>query len=201
MKHSVSVGQRIITDETRAQTLQQTTTKWTLGAALVGLSLYAAIEYLVVKPESLPSFLLHHMMDVSLVVLLVWFACNLVIRQFVIEPVSRVFIHLKRMAGGRIDYIRGEMKSREIVEVATSINQLVAKLSATRDERSVSEGLDSLRQLRMDLNAVTDDLGERSVPVMRSLSKLEASLLHLLPNVDTEPSACCRHSGSDCKPL
>lgn len=173
----------------RSESIQRAATKWTLLAAIAGMSIYGTIEYFATGAKSLPDFATHHLLDVAIIMLAVWFASWLAIRRAVIEPVNRIFVHLRRMASGRIEYLDGDMGSKELADVAASINRLVFHLSKDRDLESVSEGLDSLRRLRSELKKVSDGLGEAGVPVMRALGNLEGSLLHMLSAFPGDPAA------------
>ncbi len=186
--------------ETNIENLQKAAAKWTLGASMLGMFVYTGIEYFLDPPESASFFFLHHITHVAIIAGAVWFASWLVISRMILRPVSQIFTHLKRMAAGRIDYLEGDMKSRELADVAQTINQLVAKLSRGKDAGSVSRGLDSLRELRRELSRVSDNLGEDAVPVMRALTALEGELLHVLQEVPETTAACCAHGGSECLP-
>lgn len=186
--------------ETNIENLQKAAAKWTLGASVLGMFVYTGIEYVLDPPESASYFFLHHLTHVAIIAGAVWFASWMLINRMILRPVSQIFTHLKRMAAGRIDYLDGDMGSRELADVAHTINQLVAKLSRGRDVGSVSKGLDSLRELRRELSGVTERLGEDAVPVMRALTTLEGELLHVLQEVPESTAACCAHGGSECLP-
>lgn len=172
-----------IEEHPNSASIHRAATQWTLLAAIAGMTVYGSVEYFATGAKSLSEFAVHHLLDVSIIMLAVWVATWVVIRRSVVDPVNRVFVHLKRMAAGRIQFFEGKMHSREMADVASSINQLVARLSKTPNQGSVSEGMDSLRRLRVELSKVSKELGDSAVPIMRSLNELEGSLLHILSDL------------------
>lgn len=181
------------------ESLQGTIVRWTLAASLGGMLLYTAIEYFIARPDDFPAFAAHHLLHVALIALLVWAASFLVIRKFVITPVNRIFVHLRRMANGRLEYLDAEVQTREVAEVISSVNRLVGRMVRTPDDDAVFRALDHLRTLRSELRNTADRLGDDVVPVMRSLAALEGEMLELIQmegGGETRPSMHSAATGS-----
>jgi HAMP domain-containing protein len=162
---------------------------WTLLASVTGMMVYTMAEYLIEPPTNLPAFLLHHVMHVAIIGIAVWWASMKVVRRFVTKPASDVFIHLHRMASGRIDYLDMKVETDEINDVAGSINRLVGKLRRETDPDATSHILDKLRILRLELRKITSQLGDDGVPVMKSLVLLEEEMLGMLHLADDQPAS------------
>ena len=77
----------------------------TFATVVVGMLLYTLVEYLIELPEDLPGFLAHHILHVVVIGAAVWIVTNMLIKHLVIKPVDHVFLHLRRMASGRLDYL------------------------------------------------------------------------------------------------
>jgi methyl coenzyme M reductase subunit C-like uncharacterized protein (methanogenesis marker protein 7) len=101
------------------------------------------------------------------------------ISRLVIKPVDHVFLHLRRVASGRLEYLDVEVGSSQLSSVVGSVNALVARLRRTPENDSVSRALDHIRQLRAALRERMSD-SDDTVPIMRLVSKLEGELLEVM---------------------
>ncbi len=155
-----------------------------LLAVVIGMMVYTAAEYLVEPPTDLFAFLLHHVVHVAIIGIAVWLTSWKVVQRFVTKPARHVFIHLHRMASGRIDYLDMKVETDEINDVVGSINRLVGKLRREADPDAVSHVLDKLRMLRLELRGITGKIGDDGVPVMKSLTQLEEEMLGMLHHED-----------------
>lgn len=165
-------------------TLQSTVVWWTLIATALGMSIYTFVEFLIARPADWSEFLLHHIMHVALICLAVWIASIAVVKKLVIAPVNHLFIHLKKISAGRLEYLDIEAHSNEMDDVFSSINGLVAKLKSAPKTDAISDSLDHLRELRSALKNTKLSDEEDAVPIMRLVTKLEGDLLEI---VRTEP--------------
>jgi len=183
-------------DAFRLRSLEGTLVTWTLAITVAGMTLYTLIEYLIARPPDLSAFLLHHLIHFLLISIAVWFASLVVIRKLVIQPVDKVFVHLKRIAVGRVDYLSCEVGAREVADVVSSVNLLVTKLLRVPAPDSISYALDRLRILRAELTRVSPKLGDDVVVIMRSLSALEEEMLNMLNlNEDSPQVVRANHVG------
>lgn len=142
--------------------------------------LYSAIEFIIDPPPDSGAFVIHHLLHVALIGIAVWVASMIVIRRFVIEPVDQIFIHLRRVAAGRLEYLDCAVRAREVGDVVASVNGLVSRLRRVPEPNAVSEALDHLRGLREQLKASSGKLGDDVVPAMRLVTALESDLLDIL---------------------
>ena len=161
-------------------TLHGKVSRWTLAATLIGMTAYSAVEYLIERPSDWTTFLLHHVLHVAVIGFAVWVATYFVIRRLVIEPVDHIFVHLRRVAAGRLEYLDCTVRVREVGHVVASVNHLVSRLRRTPEPDSVSRCLDHLRGLREALKTVSAKAEDELVPVMRLVTALEGDLLDLL---------------------
>lgn len=151
----------------------------TFAAVVVGMAIYTLAEYLIERPADWVGFLTHHLLHVAVIGLAVWLAAVMVISRLVIKPVNHVFIHLRRLASGRLDYLDVEVETAQLDGVVTSVNQLVARLRRTPEDDSVSRALDHVRELRTALRGRMSD-SDDDVPIMRLVTKLEGELLEVM---------------------
>ena len=163
--------------------------RWTLAATLIGMATYSAVEYFIERPSDWTTFLFHHVLHVAVIGLAVWIASFLVIRRLVIEPVDHIFIHLRRIAAGRLEFLDCTVSVREVGHVVASVNHLVSRLRRTPEPDSVSRCLDHLRGLREALKKVSATAQDDLVPVMRLVTSLEGDLLDLLQVNEEEPDS------------
>jgi len=161
-------------------TLDQSMLRWTFGAVFAGMVVYSLAEYFIERPEDGLTFLTHHLLHVLVIGVVVWLALVFVIRRAVVEPASRIFIHLRRVASGRLEYLDCEVGSREVGDVVASINALVGTLKRVPEPDSASRAMDRVRELREILKQNSDKLGDDTVPAMRMLTRLEGELLEVL---------------------
>jgi hypothetical protein len=126
---------------------------------------------------------------VAVIGLAVWIASFLVIRRLVIEPVDHIFVHLRRVAAGRLEFLDCTVSVREVGHVVASVNHLVSRLQRTPEPDSVSRCLDHLRGLREALKKVSATAQDDLVPVMRLVTSLEGDLLDLLQVKEEEPDS------------
>lgn len=162
--------------------------RWTLAATLIGMAVYSVVEYFIERPSDWMTFLFHHVLHVAVIGLAVWIASFLVIRRLVIEPVDRIFVHIRRIAAGRLEFLDCTVSAREVGHVVASVNHLVSKLRSTPEPDSVSRCLDHLRGLREALKTVSATAQDDLVPVMRLVTALEGDLLDLLQVHEIEPT-------------
>ena len=174
-------------------TLDQSMLRWTFGAVFVGMVVYSLAEYFIERPEDGLTFLTHHLLHVLVIGVVVWLALVFVIRRAVVEPASRIFVHLRRVAAGRLDYLECEAQSREVGEVVASINALVGTLKRVTEPDSASRAMDRVRELREILKQNSDKLGDDAVPAMRMLTRLEGELLEVLQETGADPSSTLGH--------
>ncbi len=165
-------------DETSS--LHGKVSRWTLAATLIGMAAYSLVEYVIERPSDWTTFLFHHVLHVAVIGLAVWIASFLVIRRLVIEPVDQIFVHLRRVAAGRLEFLDCTVGVREVGHVVASVNHLVCRLRRTPEPDSVSRCLDHLRGLRVALKTVSATAQDDLVPVMRLVTSLEGDLLDLL---------------------
>lgn len=147
---------------------------------MLGMALYTLIEFLIDKPDDWANFILHHFLHVAIIGIAVWAASLIVIRRFVIEPVDHIFVHLRRVAAGRLEYLDCMVRAREVGDVIASVNHLVSRLRRVPEPDAASQALDYLVNLREALKGASSKLGEDIVPIMRLVSDLEGELLNVL---------------------
>ena len=154
--------------------------RWTFGAVAVGMLLYSLVEYIIERPADGVEFFTHHLLHVLAIGVLGWGVLVFVVGRAVVEPASRIFVHLKRLSAGRLDYLECEVQSREMGEVVESVNSLVGTLKRVPEPDSASRAMDGVRELRAQLRQYDDKLGDDLVPVMRLVTRLEGELLEVL---------------------
>ncbi|MBT8036699.1 MAG: methyl-accepting chemotaxis protein [Verrucomicrobiae bacterium] len=151
-------------------TLDQSMLRWTFGAVFVGMLAYPLAEYFIDRPTDGMTFFTHHLLHVLVNGIVVWIALVSVIRRAVVEPASRIFVHLQRVASGRLEYLDCEVQSREVGDVVASINSLIETLKRIPAPDSASRAMDRVRELRGILKQNTGRLGDDIVPAMRILT-------------------------------
>ena len=152
----------------------------TFGAVFIGMLLYTFVEYLIERPDDWSGFLTHHILHVVVIGVAVWIVSTILIRHLVIKPVDHVFLHLRRVASGRLDYLDIEVGSTQFNGVVSSVNELVARLRRTPEDDSVSRALDHIRKLRAALKEQMKETDEDAVTIMRLVTKLEGELLEVM---------------------
>ena len=154
----------------------------TFATVVLGMLLYTLIEFLIDRPSDVPVFITHHVLHVVVIGVAVWVVSSILISRLVIKPVDHVFIHLRRVASGRLEYLDIEAGSTQLGGVIGSVNALVARLRRTPEDDSVSRALDHVRELRTALRARMNESDETNVPIMRLVTKLEGELLDVMQN-------------------
>lgn len=160
----------------------------TFVAVVIGMLLYTLIEFLIDRPADVPVFITHHVLHVVVIGVAVWVVSSVLISRLVIKPVDHVFIHLRRVASGRLDYLDIEAGSTQLGGVIGSLNALVARLRRTPEDDSVSRALDHVRELRTMLRARMNESDKANVPIMRLVTKLEGELLDVMQEHPATPS-------------
>ena len=158
----------------------------TFAAVVVGMGFYTLVEYLIDRPADWVGFLTHHMLHVAIIGVAVWLAAVMVISRLVIKPVNHVFIHLRRLASGRLDYLDVEVETAQLDGVVGSVNELVAKLRRIPEEDAVSRALDHIRELRTVLREQLKGPEDDAVPIMKLVTKLEGDLLEVVQEHDAQ---------------
>jgi methyl-accepting chemotaxis protein len=163
----------------------------TFAAVVAGMFLYTLIEYLIDRPADWPMFLTHHILHVAVIGVAVWVVSAVLISRLVIKPVDHVFLHLRRVASGRFDYLDVEVGSTQLSGVIGSVNALVTRLRRRPEDDSVSRALDHVRELREALRRRMAEAGDDAVPVMQLVTKLEGDLLEVMQEHTpmTDPNA------------
>ncbi|GAA5117534.1 methyl-accepting chemotaxis protein [Luteolibacter yonseiensis] len=161
-------------------TLHSKVSRWTLAATVIGMAIYSLVEYFIEPPSALGAFLLHHVLHVAVIGFAVWVVSFLLIRRLLIEPTDHIFLHLRRVAAGRLEFLDCTVSVKEVGHVVASVNHLVTRLRRTPEPDSVSRSLDHLRGLREALKTVSATAQDDLVPVMRLVTALEGDLLDLL---------------------
>jgi methyl-accepting chemotaxis protein len=174
--------------ESSGNCLLVTMARAVITASLLGMMLYTLVEYLIQRPADWADFFVHHLMHTLLVVGVVAVVASLTMHKLVIKPVSHVFIHIRRMAAGRIENIDLECRSDEMRSVVESINHLATRLRTPGNSDALSHALDDIRDIRNHLRDTLSD-SDASVTTMRQLSKLENRLLDVMQqHGDCEPA-------------
>ncbi|MFC7339207.1 hypothetical protein ACFQY0_18580 [Haloferula chungangensis] len=166
--------------------LDQSMLRWTFGAVFSGMLVYSLVEYAIDRPSDAMDFVTHHLIHVLVIGLVVWMALVLVIRRAVVDPASRIFLHLNRIALGRLEYLECDVANREVADVVASVNSLVSALKRVPEPDSASRAMDRVRELRELLKHNSEKLGEDVVPAMRVVSRLEGELLEVLQETSVE---------------
>ena len=167
------------TNDSSGRSLLVTMAKAVIAASLFGMMLYTLVEYLIQRPENWADFFVHHLMHTLIVVGVVAVVASATMHKLVIKPVSHVFIHIRRMAAGRIENIDLECRSDEIRSVVESINHLATRLRTPGNNDALAHAIDDIRDLRKQLRETLSD-SDASVATMRQLSKLENRLLDVM---------------------
>lgn len=154
----------------------------TFATVVLGMLLYTLIEFLIDRPSDVPVFITHHVLHVVVIGVAVWVVSSVLISRLVIKPVDHVFIHLRRVASGRLEYLDIEAGTTQLADVIGSVNALVARLRRTPEDDSVSRALDHIRELRVALRQRMNESDETNVPIMRLVTKLEGELLDVMQN-------------------
>jgi hypothetical protein len=180
--HSMLISNSILScaKDHETGTLHGKVSRWTLASTLIGMAAYSLVEFFIEGPSDWMTFLLHHFLHVAVIGIAVWAASFFLIRRLMIEPVDRIFVHLRRVASGRLDYLNCTISVREVGHIVASVNHLVSRLRRTPEPDSISRCLDHLRSLRVSLKTVSATAQDDLVPVMRLVTALEGDLLDLL---------------------
>lgn len=168
----------------RNHDLQTLVATRTFAAVVVGMAIYTLAEYLIERPADWVGFLTHHLLHVAIIGLAVWLAAVIVISRLVIKPVNHVFIHLRRLASGRLDYLDVEVETAQLDAVVSSVNELVGKLRRIPQEDAVSRALDHIRDLRTALRGNLQCSETDFMEVMKLVTKLEGDLLEVAQEHD-----------------
>lgn len=158
----------------------------TFAAVVAGMLLYTLVEYLIDRPADWPVFLTHHVLHVAVIGVAVWVVSAALISRLVIKPVDHLFLHLRRIASGRLEYLDVEVGSTQFSGVVGSVNTLVARLRRTPEGDSVSRALDHIRELRVALRERMND-SDDSLPIMRLMTKLEDELFDVMQEHSETP--------------
>lgn len=167
------------TNDSSGRSLLVTMAKAVIAASLFGMMLYTLVEYLIQRPANWADFFVHHLMHTLIVVGVVAVVASATMHKLVIKPVSHVFIHIRRMAMGRIENIDLECRSDEIRSVVESINHLATRLRTPGNCDALARALDDIRVIRNHLRDTLSD-SDASVTTMRHLAKLENRLLDVM---------------------
>lgn len=159
--------------------LQSLVVTRTFAAVVVGMAIYTLIEYLIDRPTDWPVFLTHHILHVAVIGVAIWVVSAVLISRLVIKPVDHVFLHLRRVASGRLDYLDVEVGSTQLNGMVRSVNELVARLRRTPEADSVSRAVDHVRELRASLRERMSESDDDAVAIMRLVTKLEGDLLEV----------------------
>jgi methyl-accepting chemotaxis protein len=151
----------------------------TFAAVFAGMLLYTLVEYLIDRPADWLAFATHHFLHVAVIGVAVWAVSAILISRLVIKPVDHVFLHLRRVASGRLEYLDVEVGSTQLSGVIGSVNALVTQLRRSPANDSVSRALDHIRELRSALGEAMSD-SDDVVPIMRLVTKLEGDLLEVM---------------------
>jgi methyl-accepting chemotaxis protein len=168
----------------QTQDLRALIVRRTFAAVVVGMGLYTLIEYLIDRPADWIGFLTHHVLHVGIIGIAVWVASVMAISRLVIQPVDHLFLHLTRLASGRLDYLDVEVETAQLGEVVASVNLLVAKLRRIPEEDAVSRALDHIRELRTALRGNLQCSNDDFVEIMKLVTKLEGDLLEVMQEQD-----------------
>ena len=166
-------------NRTSGHSLLRTMAKAVVSASLLGMLLYTLVEYLVQQPDGWVEFFVHHLLHTLIVVGVVAVAASITMHKLVIKPVDQIFIHIRRMAAGRIENIDLECRSDEMRSVVESINHLAIRLRTAGKDDALSHALDDIRDFRTHLRETLSD-SDASVATMRYLAKLENRLLDVI---------------------
>ena len=167
------------TNDSSGRSLLVTMAKAVIAASLFGMMLYTLVEYLIQRPQNWADFFVHHLMHTLMVVGVVAVVASATMHKLVIKPVSHVFIHIRRMAMGRIENIDLECRSDEIRSVVESINHLATRLRTPGNCDALAHALDDIRVIRNHLRDTLSD-SDASVTTMRHLAKRENRLLDVM---------------------
>lgn len=146
---------------------------------IVGLVIYSGSELVFDPPHDLLNFVTHHFAHVAVIGLGAWFSCWLALRKNVLIPIESIARYLTRFREGRIEPLVCETEASEIAMMVTRINQLAERLQ-TASPDSLDTALTAVQRLRVHLDRISLADPETKVPVMRTLTRLESSLLLLL---------------------
>lgn len=152
----------------------------TFGAVVAGMMLYTLVEYLIYRPTDLPVFVTHHVLHVAVIGMAVWIVSAILIVRLVIKPVEIVFLHLRKVAAGRLDYLDIEAGSTQLGDMVGSVNELVAQLRRTPEEDSLSRALDRVQELRAAIRERMEGSPDEGLAIMRVMTKLEGNLLEVM---------------------
>lgn len=150
------------------------------AAALAGgLAIYTGFELTFDPPKDLLNFITHHFAHVAVIGLAVWFVCWLALRENVLHPVRAIARHLSLLRKGRVEKLTYLGATAEMEIIIDGINQLVERLQSHGSD-DLTAALTSVQDLRVRLGKLEVADAERKIPVMRSLTRLESSLLNLM---------------------
>lgn len=152
-----------------------------------GLIIYIGFELIFDPPTDLLNFITHHFAHVVVIGLSAWLACWLALRENVLRPVEAIARHLSRFRRGRVEKLAYWTRAAEMETIITGINQLGDRLQIVGSD-DMTAALTAVQQLRTQLSRLAVVEAEAKVPVMRSLTRLESSLLALLcrePSIKT----------------
>jgi methyl-accepting chemotaxis protein len=175
-------------EASQTQDLLALVVKRTFAAVVVGMGLYTLVEYFIDRPVDWVGFLTHHLLHVGIIGIAVWVASVMAISRLVIQPVDHLFLHLKRVASGRLDYLNVEVETSQLGGVVSSVNELVSKLRRIPEEDAVSRALDHIRELRAALRGNLQCSENDFVEVMKLVTKLEGDLLEVVQEHDVGAS-------------
>jgi methyl-accepting chemotaxis protein len=149
------------------------------AVALLGLFIYTAFEVMFDPPDNLLNFVTHHFVHVLGIGLVVWMVCWLTLQKTVFSPISSISHHLARLRFGRLESLALRSDATEVQTIIAGINSLTERLRST-NTGSLETALTSVQKLRVGLSRLAVRNAEDKVPIMRSVTRLESSLLDLM---------------------
>lgn len=146
---------------------------------LLGLIIYSAFEVIFDPPDNLINFVTHHFVHVLAIGLAVSVVCWMTLQKVIFSPISEISHHLSRLRFGRLDSLTLRSEAIEVETIISGINALTERLR-NLNTGSLENALTSVQELRVGLSQLSVRDPDQKVPIMRSLTRLESSLLDLM---------------------
>jgi hypothetical protein len=149
------------------------------AVALIGVLIYTAFELMFDPPDSLITFITHHYVHVLGIGLGVWIVCWLTLQKTVFSPIAAISHHLALLRFGRLESLALRSNATEIQAIIAGVNSLAERLQ-NANTGGLETAITSVQELRVGLSRLAVRDAEEKVPIMRSVTRLESSLLDLM---------------------
>lgn len=158
----------------KTQSLAFVVSLWTAVAIAASMAVYAVFQYFTIPGMTVKELVLTHLWHVVVLGAIIYFFCWLLLRQVLLQPLTKIYLHLYGVGSGRVQALEVDTRVTELHSIVEGINLMLRVQRA--DASAEDNALEHARRDVQEIKNLIGKLPEAGTHLHQRVADLEQNL-------------------------